>query len=98
MSTRLWCTGRIAPLSPTGHLLNKATPSRLEEIADLLNTQKQTQRITQNEKKEEYVTIERIRQNLRKKDLSKMKISNLPDKGFKVMVVKILTRLRGKVD
>lgn len=32
------------------------------------------------------------------KELFKMVISNIPDKNFKVMIIKILTKLRRRVD
>ena len=32
------------------------------------------------------------------KELNKVKISNLPDKEFKVMITKMLTKLRSRVD
>lgn len=32
------------------------------------------------------------------KDLSKMEISNMPDREFKVLIIKILTRLEKRVE
>ena len=53
------------PLGPTGHLLHKATFSRLRDVADISSTiQKQTQRIRQNEETKEYLPNERTRPNL----------------------------------
>lgn len=53
---------------------------------------KQTQRGKQNEETEKYVLNERIKQNL-KKDPDR-EISNLPEKEFKVMVIKMFIELR----
>ena len=39
----------------TEHLLHKATPLRQGDMADLPNTEKQAQKIRQNEETEEYV-------------------------------------------
>ena len=51
----------------TGHLLYKATPSRLRDIADISNIWNQTQRARQNEETKEYIPNKRIRQNLSKR-------------------------------
>lgn len=40
---------------------------------------------------------ERIQQNFKEK-INKMEISYLPDKGFKVMIIKMLTKLRRGMD
>ena len=56
--------------SPTGHILHKATPSRLGEIADLPDTQKQTQRIRQNEGTDEYVQNEKNLTKTSEKELN----------------------------
>ena len=47
--------------------LSAATPSKLEETAVSTNTQKQTQRVRQNEEKKDYIPNKRVRQNLRKR-------------------------------
>lgn len=36
---------------------------------------------------------ERTRQNFRKKNLYNMEISNLADKGFKILVIRMFTKL-----
>ena len=74
-------------LGPMGHLLQKAIPSRLGEVAVLPITRKQTQRLKQNERtriscKQKYKT------KLEKKSLMK-EVSNLPAKEFKVTVTKL---------
>ena len=43
------------PLGPTGHLLHKDTLLSLEDVADISNTQTQTQRIRQNKETKEYL-------------------------------------------
>ena len=55
------------------HLLHVVTPSRLGEVPVLLNSQKQTQRVKQNEGTEECIPNERTRQNPRKRPI-KMEI------------------------
>lgn len=59
-------------------------------MADLPNTEKQTQRVGQNEETEDYVPNQRqrLRQNLRKRT----KGNGLPDTGFKIMIIKMFTR------
>ena len=52
--------------------------SRAGDVADFPNTQKQTQRVMQNEETEQDVPNERTGQNHRK-DLSKMEINNMPN-------------------
>ena len=55
------------------------------------------QRIGQNEETEEYVPNEGTRQNLRK-CTNEMEISSLPNKEFKVMIIKMLIELRRRMD
>ena len=55
------------------------------------NTQKQTQRAKQNEELKKYVPSERTRQKLRKR-------TNHPEKRFKLMVIKILSELRRRLE
>lgn len=64
----------------------KVIPSSLGEVAILL------QKVKQNKEIEEYAPYERIRQNVRK-SLNEMEISNVPDKEFEIMVIKMLTGL-----
>ena len=52
-------TKEIVPLGPTGHILYKASQPRLGDIADLPNTQKQTQGSSQNEETKKYVSNQR---------------------------------------
>lgn len=44
------------------------------------------------------VRKQRKRQNLKKKELNKTEISSLPDKEFKVIVIKMLTERERRVD
>ena len=60
------CPSSTVPLSHTGYLLNKVNSSRLGELVDMSNVQKQTQKIWQDKDKEEYVPTERIKHNYRK--------------------------------
>ena len=76
--------------STQGMLLHKTMPSRLGEVAVSPNSWKQIHKDKQNEEAEEYVSNERITP----KETTLMKlISNLPDKEFKIMVLKMLTKL-----
>lgn len=55
----------------------------------------------QNEETEEYVPNKSIKQNKTKKTerkLNKMEINNLPDKEFKVMIIRMLTELKRSMD
>ena len=81
------------------HLLQKASPSRLGEVAVSSNTKKQTQRVKQNEETEKYVPNKKDKTSgEKKKNLNETKISNFPDKEFKVMVIKMLTSLGRRMD
>ena len=59
----------------TAHLLQKATPSRPGDVADILNTQKPMQTIRQNEEIKEYLPNKTAKQ-ISEKELTEMKISN----------------------
>ena len=73
-------------------VLHKATPSIPRKLALLANSYKHTQKVKQNET-EKYIP------NTRKKEKPKeKKTSNLPDKEFKVMVIKMLTKYRRKME
>ena len=72
----------------TGHFLHKATFPRLGSLTDLPNTQ--TQKTRQNEETEDYVPNENQDKIL--EELSKVEISNSPDKEFKVIITKMLKR------
>lgn len=69
-------------LGPTGHL-QKGTSPRLRDLMDLANTKKETPKISQSEETEMCFKKE-TRQNVRKNNLKKMEIDNLPNKEFKV--------------
>ena len=73
-------------------LLEKSTPSRLIEIAVPFNSYKQIQEVKQDDKTEEYVPSIRVKYDPRNKT-NKIEISNLPDKEFKVMVIKMFSEL-----
>ena len=53
--------GRTVLLGPRRHLPQKASPSGLGMIANLLNILQKPERVKQNKKTEQYVTNERIR-------------------------------------
>lgn len=72
------------PQGPTGHLLHKATFSRLIDVA---NKEKQTQRDKQNEEKEEYVTNKQTKNKTTEKELNEREIRNLSNKKLKVMAI-----------
>lgn len=78
-------------------LLHKITPLRLREVAISPCTYSQTQRDKKNEETEEYVPNQKRKQILKelkkKKDLNETKVSNLSDKKFKVIVIKIFGRI-----
>ena len=61
--------------------------SRTGDVANFPNTEKQTQRVSQNEEIEEYVQNER-----------EMGISNMIEREFKVMTLKILTGHEKRVE
>lgn len=54
------------------------------------NASTPTQRVKQKEETEQYVPNEITRSNLEKTNLDEMEIRKLPNKEFKVMVIKIL--------
>jgi len=58
-------------------------------------TWKQTYRVKQSEKTEEYVPNKSLRRSIRgeKKKLNEMKKTNSDDKGFKVIILKMLPEL-----
>lgn len=79
-------------------LLHKITPLRLREVAISPCTYSQTQRDKKNEETEEYVPNQKRKQILKelkkkKKDLNETKVSNLSDKKFKVIVIKMFGRI-----
>lgn len=82
-------------LGSKGHLLQKATPLGSGDETDTLHIQKQI--FWQNEALEKYVPKQRMRQNLRK-ILNKIQISNLPDKEFRALVIKMLIKLGRRIE
>ena len=84
-------------LRTTAHLLHKATLSRPGDIAYLPNTQKQTQRVRQNEETKEYVPKKELVKTL-EKEVNETEISNLSNKEFKIMVIRILTELSSRME
>ena len=54
-------------LSPTGHILHKATLPRLRDIVDLPNTQKQIQTGSKNEETKTHVPNDRTEEIPRKR-------------------------------
>lgn len=57
--------------------------------------QAQTNKVKQNEKTEEYVSNEGTRKSSTKEQ---NRISNLPDKQFKVMVKRMLTKQENRIE
>ena len=61
-------------------------------------TYRQTQRDRQSEETEVCVPDQRMWQTSRKKDLNEMEISKLPDKEFKIMILKMLIDLERRME
>ena len=80
------------PLSPTGHLLHKATIPRQGDIADLPNTQKQIQRGSQNEETKKHTPNVRTEESPRER--TKLNGDNLPYSEFRTVVMRMLNKLR----
>lgn len=55
-SSQVVRTGKSVLLGPTGHLLHKATPSKLGEVVVSPNIERLTQRVGENVKTEEFQT------------------------------------------
>ena len=70
----------------------KSLLSRIDDIADFLKTKIQTQRGRQNEEIEKF-TPNKGQDKATARDLSKTDISNMPDREFKAMIIRILTKL-----
>lgn len=77
-----------------GSLPTQATPARLREVFNLEN---QTQTVKQNEERDTFQMKKNTTKTL-EKDFNNMQISNLPNKELKVMVIKMLTQLRRRID
>ena len=73
------------------HLPYKAASPRLGEIPVSSTVQKLTQRVKQNGETTENILNKRMI-NPQEKNLNEMYIRNLPDKEFRVMVIKMLTK------
>lgn len=78
-----------------GMSLHKNIPSTLE-VPSLHNSQKETQKVKQNEEKEEYALTEQNKTS--EKELNEMQISNQPHKKFTVMAIKKFTGCERRVD
>ena len=68
----------------------KSLLSRIDDIADFLKTKIQTQRGRQNEEIEKF-TPNKGQDKATARYLSKTDISNMPDREFKAMIIRILT-------
>lgn len=77
--------------SAQGTFLREATPSRPEEIAVPPHTEKQTQ---EDRWERRIYSKKKNKTKISEKELNKP--SNLPDKKFKVMLIKLLIRLERK--
>ena len=69
----------IVLLGHTEQLLNKTTPSRLQEVVTSPNTYRQTQRDRQNEETEEYMFNTIDQGESPEKDLNKTEMTNLKE-------------------
>ena len=74
--------------------LHKATPSRLQEVTIAPNKCKQIQSQAKRSKQKQYPN--EGKKALGEKNLNDMEVSNLLDKEFKVVIIKMLTELRKK--
>lgn len=89
----------MALLGHVEQLLCKTTPSGLNEVVGLSTTYRQTDR--QNEETEEYYFKPNLFQAIelgKSHCLKEMEISNLPFKELKVMVIKILTDVKRRMN
>ena len=80
------------PLYPTGHLLHQATLPRQGVLAALLDKRNKHREATKMrrqrnmaQRKEQFTTLE--------KELNKMDMSNLSDKEFKTLVIRMVKEL-----
>ena len=80
----------------TEHLLHKATPLRQGDMADLPNTEKQAQKIRQNEETEEYVKKQLVKTS--GKQVNQTEISKTSNKEFKTVVIKILPECKHRME
>lgn len=91
----LWWPEGIAFLGPVAHLLHKATPSRLGEVT--VPPYRNKHRESVKVKRQRNAFQKKDQDKASEKDLSEVKISNLPDK-VQVMVIKILAKLGRRTD
>lgn len=87
------CVSRPQGTSPSRHHSFKT-----EGDSHFTYTYRQTQRDRQNEETEDCVPDQRMWQTSRKKDLNEMELSKLPDKEFKIMILKMLTDLGRRME
>ena len=87
------CVSRPQGTSPSQHHSFKT-----EGDSHFTYTYRQTQRDRQNEETEDCVPDQRMWQTSRKKDLNEMEISKLPDKEFKIMILKMLIDLGRRME
>ena len=87
------CVSRPQGTSPSQHHSFKT-----EGDSHFTYTYRQTQRDRQNEETEDCVPDQRMWQTSRKKDLNEMELSKLPDKEFKIMILKMLTDLGRRME
>ena len=80
---------------PTGNLLHKATLSRLGDITNISDKSKQTQRVSQNDEIKEYSPNEKQSKTPEKNEIE---TSSLSHKKFKILVIKMLNKLRRRID
>ena len=83
-------------LMNTEHLLHKATPLRQRDMADLPNTEKQTQKVRQNEETKEYAKKQLVQTS--EKEVNQTEVSNTSNKEFKIVVLKILPECRLRME
>ena len=87
------CVSRPQGTSPSRHHSFKT-----EGDSHFTYTYRQTQRDRQNEETEDCVPDQRMWQTSTKKDLNEMELSKLPDKEFKIMILKMLTDLGRRME
>ena len=80
-------------LSTEGTTIHKTIPSSLEEVFHLIHRHTESQA---NEEIEEYAPQEEYKTS--EKELNEIEISNMPDKEFEAMIIKMLTRLERGIE
>ena len=84
-------------LDPTGHLLHQATLSSPTDIAALSNTQNKY-RDAAKMRSQRNISQMKQQNKIPEKKLQKMETSNLPDAELKILAIKMLNKLRGRVE